>query len=690
MRYRTCLVYLLTVTLCSIVFAGFQQPPSGEKGALVKAITHWNSSCSGGQRDDWAYMVNGWYDEITNPLPSPWGHGSRAWWKDGAFTNGSIVDSDFADLSLQTWGRDWVDDTGIDEPDALMVALHGGVSSDGRWYGRVRVDEAGTGNCNAYQGDMELDYDLEFLHLSSCNSMNRPVWFGSGWSSSFKKLRQINGFHGYMWIWSPYRPRYTDFADDAFDTSIAMAFIDNLYIPDVDGPGTDECPCSRGVGATSADLWNRMFHEQYDWTYDTDPTPNVHGVIYLIGCDPAGESPLAAPGAAAPAPDSADIQAAPEGPWTRREYYEAVLAAMPEIDPKIRQAQTGPAWQDKMSVLQIADAAKDREIPDIVVGDKFLVEARNAASTKLIKMDFNRGRLRYLNQERAFDWEKYPHHAIPVQDAIEIALGNLDMLGVPRAEWGAPHIVTVGGQSEDGSRARESFEIEQLLTLPRMVNGFPVFESFARVGVSNTGDVSRSLIQDWPQFTLKYSGDLALRDKLAVVNSLTDKIFTAFAGAPAKMQSIRLGYYRMGGDYVPVAVAGLSDDQAGQLFIDPVVVLPDDRDNDGVPDAADNCPDTANRFQEDTDQDGIGDACDNCREVYNPKQSDMDHDGIGDACDDDQDPDADETSCGTPGHPIPLGDINRDCKVNLEDVRLLAAHWLVDCTSDPLDPACLP
>jgi hypothetical protein len=76
--------------------------------------------------------------------------------------------------------------------------------------------------------------------------------------------------------------------------------------------------------------------------------------------------------------------------------------------------------------------------------------------------------------------------------------------------------------------------------------------------------------------------------------------------------------------------------------------------------------------------------------VYNPKQSDVDHDGIGDACDDDQDPDTDETSCGTPAHPIPLGDINRDCKVNLEDVRLLAAHWLIDCTSDPLDPGCLP
>jgi hypothetical protein len=306
-------------------------------------------------------------------------------------------------------------------------------------------------------------------------------------------------------------------------------------------------------------------------------------------------------------------------------------------------------------------------------------------------MDFYRGRLRYLNQERAFDWDKYPHTAIPSQQALTIALANLDTLGVPGEEWGQPHIVTVGGQSEDSTRAAvEAFEVEQLITLPRIVNGFPVFESAARVGVSNTGEVSRSLIQDWPQFTLKYSGDLQLKSRSAVADSLTDQIFTAFAGAPVKLHSIRLGYYRMGEDYVPVAVAGLVDDQIGQLFIDPVVVLPDDRDHDGVPDASDNCPDTANRLQEDTDKDGIGDACDNCQEIYNPDQSDVDHDGLGDACDDDKDPDVNETSCGTPTHPIPVGDLNVDCKVTLEDLRLMAANWLLDCLMDPTDPRCLP
>ncbi len=58
-----------------------------------------------------------------------------------------------------------------------------------------------------------------------------------------------------------------------------------------------------------------------------------------------------------------------------------------------------------------------------------------------------------------------------------------------------------------------------------------------------------------------------------------------------------------------------------------------DSDGDGIPDTCDNCPATANPFQEDGDLDGVGDACDNCLVTANPLQEDADGDGAGDACD---------------------------------------------------------
>jgi len=77
-----------------------------------------------------------------------------------------------------------------------------------------------------------------------------------------------------------------------------------------------------------------------------------------------------------------------------------------------------------------------------------------------------------------------------------------------------------------------------------------------------------------------------------------------------------------------------------------------DDDGDGVPDAKDDCALVANADQKDSDGDGIGDACevdddgdgiidslDDCPKVKNPDQKDTDGDGIGDACDSDLDGD---------------------------------------------------
>jgi len=60
-------------------------------------------------------------------------------------------------------------------------------------------------------------------------------------------------------------------------------------------------------------------------------------------------------------------------------------------------------------------------------------------------------------------------------------------------------------------------------------------------------------------------------------------------------------------------------------------ITPTDRDGDGIPNAADNCPDAPNPDQADEENDGMGDACDPCPPY--PDMTDSDHDGLPDACD---------------------------------------------------------
>ena len=57
-----------------------------------------------------------------------------------------------------------------------------------------------------------------------------------------------------------------------------------------------------------------------------------------------------------------------------------------------------------------------------------------------------------------------------------------------------------------------------------------------------------------------------------------------------------------------------------------------DADEDGIPDADDNCPDKYNPDQDETDGDVVGDACDNCPLTENADQLDDNGDGIGDVC----------------------------------------------------------
>jgi hypothetical protein len=152
----------------------------------------------------------------------------------------------------------------------------------------MRVDEAGLGDCNLRRDEMRVgNSDLEFLHLSSCQSMDDNQW--TSWWQAFSGLHQVDGFHGWMWIGTGLIGLYEDFADDAFDMPIADAWLDNMYVADISG-SDDQCPVAYGVGATPTDLWNRIGSERYDNVLSDPVNFAWWGATYIGGCDPAAET----------------------------------------------------------------------------------------------------------------------------------------------------------------------------------------------------------------------------------------------------------------------------------------------------------------------------------------------------------------------------------------------------------------
>lgn len=92
--------------------------------------------------------------------------------------------------------------------------------------------------------------------------------------------------------------------------------------------------------------------------------------------------------------------------------------------------------------------------------------------------------------------------------------------------------------------------------------------------------------------------------------------------------------------------AGIDTGSIDSWSMEVCTILPQpDADDDGIADADDNCPDTANTDQADDDNNGIGNVCDtdrdgdgilndvdNCPDTFNPDQADIDGDGQGEAC----------------------------------------------------------
>ena len=292
--------FKLAAVIGVIAFLCCAHPASATRlEAHMYAITTWDGGCSGSTRNLWDDMGDAWYDEITDvgfAIGSWcwWGHCDDAFSRDRRMVNGSIDNSMFTDPDSSACGTDYLY---VDDADAAMICLHGG-DDGGYWRGSLRTND-GCDDCKIEARD-ELrvgDVDLEFLHLSSCHSMDDNM-VANAWrvfqdpDSAYngRRLHQLDGFNGCMWIGSSFISDYDDFADDAFDMSIKDAWMDNMYRTNINAENYTQCPIAYAVGTDSSDCFNRLENERYDNVYSDPGAIGYYCYYYYGNCDPACES----------------------------------------------------------------------------------------------------------------------------------------------------------------------------------------------------------------------------------------------------------------------------------------------------------------------------------------------------------------------------------------------------------------
>jgi outer membrane murein-binding lipoprotein Lpp len=198
-----------------------------------------------------------------------------------------------------------------------------------------------------------------------------------------------------------------------------------------------------------------------------------------------------------------------------------------------------------------------------------------------------------------------------------IAIGAGLLLATPA--WATDYTLTLSGDADDVCTISFSAEAESVEGIQQLENGditaFACTISEASPPlVLGLSDLQYPVGLDYRV----YGGKVNAVD-LQTTTSNELQIGTATAGA------VGTRWYLFGHGTV-------FDDPSNVAVIAEVVGQPD-FDNDGAPDATDNCVDDPNPDQADIDGDRVGDVCDNCIPLPNRDQKDEDNNGFGDICD---------------------------------------------------------
>jgi hypothetical protein len=546
------------------------------------AITDWLESpeglgCGGAglDRPAWDDMVKAWYDAMTE---ANWvdmglyricrgGAPCEDLYSKGGSQVNHLHSTPFVDRSLFDWGRDHLD---LDNADAVMVAWHGQrrLLADGSYtyQGLMNYELNNEGmDCQLFGNQMLIgNTDLEFLHFSSCHSLTRSLW--PYWWQSFAGAHQITGFHGSMNVGASRVDEYQDFAVEAFYSTIADAWLDNHYLPDL-SPGVDQCPVAYAVGADEADFLERISTERYNLVQRRPSGSDYWGAMWIYGCDPDGEEPLPdrilpfviSAGDVGPASETID----PSQLLSREQVRSLVARKLPVWDGNILKVNNGADWTQQLDFEKIIKAMGGGQASPNANGS----EERILGKEDTVGLRKSLGKVFFISRERAWRYKSSVQLALPEDDFAKQAVTSaMKELGLPSEEYGQPRVARqiIGGApagSRDLAKDSASYNMYRVVTLKRSINNLPVYNSMVRAKVNHEGKI-QYFKATGPVF--KLSPRLKLQASGKVTDEIVNQIMLRKPGQGMEL-NLSLVYY--------VPTSSRDKDIKGPVYVPGIVAM---------------------------------------------------------------------------------------------------------------------